>query len=261
MPSPLINFGNVEGRPGERSLIEDGVLHRPGSRAFDIPLYLIANAGRGVSKESMRHCWPGMVVGDNNPTVQISSLRKLPGPNALVTLLGKGYQFTLAADGIGAVLAPPPAQGVETQDLPLPDRPSVAVLPFDFFSSNNSDDSKGMIVGEHLADGIAEDLTTELSRFHSLFVIARNSCFTYNGRAVDVRQGSRELGVRYVVAGSVRRNGSALRITAQLVDALQGQHVWSNKFDGAMEDVFAIQDEIVRIVSQAIAFGVDQAHP
>jgi TolB-like protein len=258
MPPPTIKFGNIEVRPGERAVVVDGALHRPGSRAFDLLLYLIANAGRGVSKdEMMAHGWPGVVVGDNNLTVQISSLRKLLGPGALVTLPGKGYQFTLVADTDDGAIAPA-ARADASQDMSPPDKPSIAVLPFDFFGSDAGTGNSATIDGEHLADGIAEDLITELSRFHSLFVIARNSSFTYKGRAVDVREVSRDLGVRYVVEGSVRRNGSALRITVQLVDGLQGHHVWADKFDGGMEAVFDIQDEIVRLVSQAIAFGVEQ---
>ena len=120
--------------------------------------------------------------------------------------------------------------------LPLPDKPSVAVLAF----NNMSGDPEQ----EYFSDGISEDIITELSRSRSLFVIARNSSFIYKGRAVDVKQVARELGVRYVVEGSVRRSGSRIRVTAQLIDAGIGNHIWAERYDRALEDVFAVQDDI-----------------
>jgi len=135
--------------------------------------------------------------------------------------------------------------------LPLPDRPSIAVLPF----QNISGDSEQ----EYFADGIAEDIITALSRFHWFFVIARNSSFTYKGRAVDVRQVGRELGVRYVLEGSVRKGGNRLRITAQLVEAATGNHLWANKYDGALDDVFDLQDKITEGVVGAIEPSVRDA--
>ena len=120
--------------------------------------------------------------------------------------------------------------------LPLPDKPSIAVLPFDNMSGDPEQ--------EFFADGIAEDVITALSRFRSLFVIARNSSFTYKGSAVDVTQVARELGVRYVVEGSVRTAGNRVRITAQLIDAASGNHLWADRFDGDLDDVFDLQDQI-----------------
>ena len=130
-----------------------------------------------------------------------------------------------------------PARG---ETLPLPDKPSIAILPF----ANMSDDPEQ----EHFADGIAEDIITGLSRLRWLFVIARNSSFTYKGRNVDVRQVGRELGVRYVLEGSVRKGGNRIRITAQLVEAETGNHLWAERYDRALDDVFAIQDEITKSV-------------
>ena len=130
-----------------------------------------------------------------------------------------------------------PARG---ETLPLPDKPSIAILPF----ANMSGDPEQ----EHFADGIAEDIITGLSRLRWLFVIARNSSFTYKGRNVDVRQVGRELGVRYVLEGSVRKGGNRIRITAQLVEAETGNHLWAERYDRALGDVFAIQDEITKSV-------------
>ena len=128
--------------------------------------------------------------------------------------------------------------------LPLPDKPSIAVLAF----TNMSGDPDQ----EYFSDGIAEDIITELSRSRSLFVIARNSSFTYKGHAVDVKQVARELGVRYVVEGSVRRSGGRVRVTAQLIDAETGNHIWAERYDRDIEEVFAVQDEITTAVANAI---------
>jgi adenylate cyclase len=132
----------------------------------------------------------------------------------------------------------------ERPALALPDKPSLVVLPF----QNMSGDPEQ----EYFVDGLVEDITTALSCMRSLFVIARNSAFTYKGRAVDVRQVGRELGVRYVLEGSVRKAGSRLRITGQLVEAETGAHLWANRFDGALEDVFDLQDQITSNVAGAI---------
>jgi adenylate cyclase len=122
------------------------------------------------------------------------------------------------------------------QPLPLPDKPSIAVLPF----ANISGDPEQ----EYFADGMVEEIVTALSRVLWLFVIARNSSFTYKGRAVDVKQVGRELGVRYVLEGSVRKGSNLVRITAQLIDALSGAHLWADRFDGSLEDVFELQDKV-----------------
>jgi adenylate cyclase len=136
-------------------------------------------------------------------------------------------------------------------ELALPDKPSIAVLPF----QNMSGDPEQ----EYFADGVVEDIITALSRFKSLFVIARNSSFTYKGRAVDIKQLGRELGVRYVLEGSVRTSGSAARITAQLIDAASGAHLWADRFDGRMDDVFVLQDRVTSHVIGQIFPTVEQA--
>jgi adenylate cyclase len=128
--------------------------------------------------------------------------------------------------------------------LKVPDRPSIAVLPFDFMSESHN--------GEFLADGLSEDIIAALSRIRSFFVIARNSTFTYKGRAVNVQQVSRELGVRYVLEGSVRRSRDKVRITAQLIDATTGAHLWADRYDGTIDDIFDLQDRITTSVVGAI---------
>jgi TolB-like protein/class 3 adenylate cyclase len=147
------------------------------------------------------------------------------------------------------------AATVSTNDvkkpLGLPDKPSIAVLPFQNMSGDPDQ--------EYFADGMVEDIITALSRFKSLFVIARNSSFTYKGKAVDIKQVGRELGVRYVLEGSVRKSGNRVRITAQLIEATTDRHLWADKFDGALEDVFDLQDQVTSSVVGLIAPKLEQA--
>ena len=134
--------------------------------------------------------------------------------------------------------------------LSLPDKPSIAVLPFQNMSGDPEQD--------YFADGMVEDIITALSRFRSLFVIARNSSFTYKGRAVDVKQVGRELGVRYVLEGSVRKASGTVRITSQLIDALSGKHLWADRVDGSLEHIFRLQDQVSASVVGAIEIRVEQ---
>src|SRR5262249_33042695 len=146
----------------------------------------------------------------------------------------KNIARPLRAYRIGPATAPEQS-AAPSSALPLPDKPSIAVLPFANMSGDPEQD--------YFADGMVEEIITALSRIRWLFVIARNSSFTYRGQSVDVKQVGRELGVRYVLEGSVRRAGGRVRITAQLIDALTGTHLWADRFDGALEDVFDLQDK------------------
>jgi adenylate cyclase len=151
----------------------------------------------------------------------------------------------------GNAPATTPAKAEAPPALALPEKPSIAVLPF----QNMSGDSEQ----EYFADGMVEDIITALSRFKSLFVIARNSSFTYKGKAVDIKQVGRELGVRYVLEGSVRKAGNRVRITGQLIEAATGRHLWADRFDGALEDVFGLQDQVTTSVVGLIAPTLVQA--
>src|SRR5437867_4346456 len=142
--------------------------------------------------------------------------------------------------GLGTAAEQPPSSPV----LPLPAKPSIAVLPFQNMSGDPEQD--------YFADGMVEEIITALSRIRWLFVIARNSSFTYKGRAVDVKQIGRELGVRYVLEGSVRKAGSRVRITGQLIDAETGAHLWADRFDGSLNDVFDLQDQVAITVAGVI---------
>jgi TolB-like protein len=244
MSGEEVRFGRFRFDLGQRELSCDGVPVRLGGRALDILSVLASAGGDVVTKdELLARVWPGLVVEENNLQVQISALRKIldrdaSGRSYLVTAPGRGYRL------IGLIDA---AQ----QGPALPDKPSMAVLPF----QNMSDDPEQ----EYFADGIVEDIITALCHIRWLFVIARNSSFAYKGRTVDVKQVGRELGVRYVLEGGVRKAARRVRITAQLVDAATGAHLWADHFDGSVEDIFDLQDQVTASVVGAISPKLEQA--
>jgi TolB-like protein/Tfp pilus assembly protein PilF len=216
-------------------------------KALALLSFLAERPGELVTKEELFSAvWPDTIVGDAALVTCIQELRKALRDNArrpryIETLHRRGYRF-IGDKASSVVLSP--ASGGEAPALALPDRPSIAVLPFDNMSDGPDQ--------EYFADGISEDLITGLSRIRWLFVIARNSTFVYKGRAVDVKQVARELGVRYVLEGSVRRTSKQLRISAQLIDAITGGHLWAERYDRAVGDIFAVQDEITHSVAGAI---------
>lgn len=227
-----------------RQLLLNGYAVPLGARAFDLLLCLIAHRERTVSRdELMKQVWCGINVGANNLNVQVSVLRKLLGARAVVTLPGQGLRF-------GLELQDHSPESAETV-LALPAKPSVAVLPFNDMGVNPA--------LSWLPDSIVEDITTELSRFRNLFVVARNSAFSFRDQAMNIRQVSRQLGVRYVVEGSVRTAPGRVRVTAQLIDALNGGHVWAENFDGPLDQHFDLQARIVRAIVTALAPQIDAA--
>jgi TolB-like protein/class 3 adenylate cyclase len=172
------------------------------------------------------------------------------GPQTLKNIAEpmRAWRIRIGSESTPAPLKNPASPG---QPLALPDRPSIAVLPF----QNMSGDPEQ----EYFADGMVEEIITALSRFKSLFVIARNSSFTYKGKSVDIKQVGRELGVRYVLEGSVRRVGDKVRITGQLIEATTGGHIWADRFDGGLGDVFGLQDQVTTSVVGLIAPSIEQA--
>src|SRR3954462_2950441 len=214
-------------------------------KAWALLSCLAERPGEVVTKDELfAALWPDTTVGDAALVTCIQELRSAlkddaRQPRYVETLHRRGYRF------IGK---PTPAEKDQANGrgraLALPDRPSIAVLPFTNMSGDADQD--------YFADGISEDLITGLARIRWLFVIARNSSFVYKNRAVDVKEVSRALGVRYVLEGSVRRAGSRLRISAQLIDAITGGHHWAERYDREIGDVFEVQDEITRSVAGAI---------
>src|SRR6516162_531176 len=221
-----------------------------GSRALEILAVLADRQGHLLTKdEMMAAAWPGTVVDDNNLAVQISALRRIldrdrAEGSCIQTVPGRGYRFVASVTRIAAEAHANAALVLPGAVPPLPDKPSIAVLPF----ANMSGDP----AQEYFADGMVEEIITALSRIRWLFVIARNSTFTYKGEPIDVSQVGRELGVRYILEGSVRRAGGRVRITAQLIDASDRTHLWADRFEGSLEDVFDLQDKVASTVAGVI---------
>lgn len=252
MASEEVNLGRFRFDLRQRELKRDGLPVQLGRRARDILWVLASAKGEVVSKdELMARVWPGLVVEENNIQVHISALRKAldegkDGHTYVVTAPGRGYRLV----GIEAAHSSS-IREIERSGPALPEKPSIAVLPFQSMS-----DDPGQ---QYFADGIVEEIITALSRFSGLFVIARNSSFTYKGRSVDIKQVGRELGVRYVLEGSVRQAGHRVRITGQLIDASTGAHLWADRFDGGSEDIFELQDQVTMSVVGAIAPKLEHA--
>jgi TolB-like protein/tetratricopeptide (TPR) repeat protein len=225
-------------------------------QVFDLLTHLIRNRDHVVSKdEILAAVWHGRIVSESALTTRISAARSAIGDSGeaqrlIKTLPRRGVRFMGAVREEGRpVEATSPSQQRDPR-IP-PDRPSIAVLPF----ANMSGDPEQ----EYFADGMVEEIITALSRIRLLFVIARNSSFTYKGKIVDVRQIGRELGVRYVLEGSVRKAGDRVRITGQLVEASTGIHLWADRFEGGLQDVFDLQDQVTASVVGAIAPRLGQA--
>ena len=233
-------------------------LHR-GSKAiavepqvFDLLVHLIENRDHVVSKDDLiASVWGGRIVSDSTLTSRINAARKAVGDGGrrqklIRTISRKGLRFVGAvriqsedAAQVAADMREP-----SRSPLPLPDRPAIAVLPFINMTSDPGQ--------EYFSDGISEDIITSLSKLRWFFVIARNSSFIYKGKSVHMKQISEELGVGYVLEGSVRKEGDRVRITAQLNDALTGSHIWAERYDRKLADVFAVQDEITEAIVAAI---------
>lgn len=226
-------------------------------QVFDLLLLLIRNRDRVVSKEDLvAKVWNGRAISDSTLSSRITIARQAIGDSGeeqrlIRTIARKGIRFVGIVEEQPAGPTALPVSVATQPSIALPDKPSVAVLPFQNLGENREQD--------HFADGIVDDIITGLSRIKSLFVIARNTSFTYKGRAVDVRQVGRELGVRYVLEGSVRKVGDRIRTSGQLVDAATGTHVWAGRFDRKLNDIFDLQDEIALAVVGAIEPKLRQA--
>jgi TolB-like protein len=219
-------------------------------QVFDLLAYLVRHRDRVIGKDELFSAvWGGRIVSDSALTTRLNATRRVLGDSGerqdlIRTLPRKGVRFVAEVkevpDGSRSPAAAATAAGLGPT-LVLPDRPSIAVMPF----ANLSGDPEQ----EYFADGMVEEIITALSRIRWLFVIARNSTFTYKGQTVDVKQLGRELGVRYVLEGSVRKAGGRARITALLIDSNSGAHLWADRFDGSLEEVFDLQDRVALSVA------------
>jgi TolB-like protein len=227
-------------------------------QVFDVLIYLVENRDRVVSKDDLiASVWGGRIVSESTLTSRINAARKAVGDSGdaqrlIRTVARKGIRFVgdvrLQDNGAEPSPAAPPAAETDREPvrpaLPLPDRPAIAVLPFTNMSGEPEQ--------EYFSDGISEDIITALSKLRWFFVIARNSSFVYKGKSVHMKQVAEELGVGYVVEGSVRKGGDRVRITAQLNDVATGSHIWAERYDRDLADVFAVQDEITEAIVAAI---------
>jgi len=209
-------------------------------QVFDLLVYLVQNRDRVVSKDDLLHAvWGGRIVSDSALAARINAARRALGDNGAAqrwirTLPRKGVRFigiVREAQEPAPVSSPPP-------------RLSIVVLPFLNLSSDPEQ--------QYFADGMVQEITTAIARLPWLFVIARNSAFTYKGKPVDVKRVAQELGVRYVLEGSVRKAGNRVRVTGQLIDSATGAHIWADRFDGTLEDIFELQDQVASSVAGAI---------
>jgi TolB-like protein len=247
---------------GRRELTRRAETVSIGPQVFDLLVYLVQNAERVVSKDDVLEAvWGGRVISESTLTSHINAVRKAIGDSGgdqrlVRTVPRKGFRFIAHV----STVEPPerePDRSLQAEDsqpshgLSLPEKPSIAVLPFQNLS--------GDVEQAYFADGVVEDIISALSRARWLFVIARNSSFAYQGRRVDVKEVGHELGVRYVLEGSVRKAQDRVRITGQLIEASTGAHLWSERFEGTLDDIFELQDQIATSVAGAIAPQVELA--
>jgi TolB-like protein len=250
--------------PGRRELTRGSEVIVIGPKVFDLLVYLVRNREQVVSKDDLLDTvWGGRIVSESTVTSHINAVRKAIGDSGeeqrlVRTIARKGFRFvadvgeTPSSDGVRPQETGPALSGeTSAPTLPLPDKPSIAVLPFQNMSGDPDQ--------EYFAGGVVEDIITALSRLRWLFVIARNSSFTYRGRAVDVKQVGRELGVGYVLEGSVRKVANRVRITGQLIDATTGAHLWAERFEGTLDDIFELQDQVAASVVGAMAPQLERA--
>jgi TolB-like protein len=241
MQGTRVAFGPFVLDPETGTLLRHETPVAIGHRGLALLAALTARPGEILTKsELVETAWPRTAVEESNLTVQIATLRRMLGPaddggEWIATVPRVGYRFTGTVE---------PVASVPGRALPVSGKPSIAVLPF----ANLSGDQEQ----QYLSDGITEDLITGLARFHSLLVIARNSSFQFRGPALDTAEVRRKLGVRYLVEGSVRRLGDRIRITTQLIDAAAGTHLWAQRYDRALDDIFALQDDVAALIASMV---------
>jgi TolB-like protein len=262
-------FGECVLDPDRRELTRGAERVSLGPKVFDLLVHLVQNRDRVVSKDGLLDVvWAGRIVSESTLTSHINAARKAIGDSGreqrlIRTVARKGFRFVGevreagSSNDLARPKAAPPTMSPTTANLPaqpplpLPDKPSIAVLPF----ANLSADPEQ----KYFADGVVEEIIAALSHIGWLFVSARNSSFTYKARAMDVKQVGRELGVRYVLEGSVRRAADRVRITAQLIDATTGGHLWADRFEGSLRNIFEMQDRVAAGVAGPIAPRLERA--
>jgi TolB-like protein len=249
---------------GLRELTRDGQAVAVEPQVFDLLIYLVENRERVITKDDLiENIWHGRIVSESTLTSRVNSARKAVGDSGreqtlIRTIARKGFRFvgevqarpkaveeksTIEANGAPFKSADDPQSPSTPQPLPI-DRAAIAVLPFTNISGEPEQ--------EYFSDGITEDIITALSKLRWFYVIARNSSFSYKDKSTHLKQIGEDLGVNYVVEGSVRKDGERVRITAKLNDVVTGSHLWAERYDRDLADVFAVQDEITQAVVAAV---------
>ena len=249
-----IQFGGYRLKRDERLLLGPEGIVELSARSFDILAKLLSKPDEVVSKSELFDAvWQGLVVEENTLQVHISALRKALAADMIMTVHGRGYKYA----------GPRPSElGAERPDSPLQQgdpagraasigyKPVIAVLPFNNMSGDAGQD--------YFSEGITEDIIIELSRYRPLNVVSRHSSSSFKGGEVDITEAGRRLGATYLVEGSVRKVGDGVRVTAQLLEAATGSHVWAERYDRQLPDVFAMQDDLVRRIVSAVAGHVEK---
>lgn len=251
MPS-VYRFDRFEVKPAERRLLAAGVPARLGARAFDMLVCLIEHRDRLVTKQELLEAvWPGLVVEENNLSVQVSALRKILGAGLIATVPGRGFRFAaevssepLPGEGLSPAQTTPAMQSPSFRDFASQsDKPAIAVLPFSVSSADPAD--------PFLADGLVADVTALLARMPGFLLISRASSFVFCDRTAGLVEVAQQLGVRYLVEGSLRAQGAMVRVSTQLTDAASGHILWSGEFSSARDDAEDLQTGIARgVMSQ-----------
>ena len=242
-----LQFGQYRLKRAERQLWGPEGRVELSARSFDILALLLARPDEVIGKSELFDAvWPGLAVEENTLQVHISALRKILDAGMITTVHGRGYKY--AGPRPDTVSAGPGLREPATSTMSeasTPPKPSIAVLPFENMSGDREQD--------YFSDGITEDIIAELSKFREFLVIARNSSFQFRGKANDVADVAKQLGVQYVVEGSVRKIGNRVRVAVQLIDASSTAHIWAEHYDRDLDDIFAIQDEITEMISARLA--------
>lgn len=260
----LLEFEDCVIDLNRRELLRNAQVVATAPQVFDLLVYLAQNREHVVSRDDLIDAiWTGRIVSESTLASHINAVRKAVGDNGqqqsvVRTVARKGFRFVaevrivepLQDAAFAGVEPAPPIHSLASAPT-LPGKPSIAVLPFVNLSGDNEQD--------YLADGVVGDIIAALSQYRWLFVVGRNSSFTFKGRTVDVKQVGRDLGVRYVLEGSWRKAQHRVRITAQLIDATTGAHHWAGRFEGVLGDIFELQDQITESVVGAIAPELERA--
>lgn len=256
-------FGEWELDTGLYELRHNGRPQKVEPQVYDFLRFLVSNSDRVVGKDEMvEEIWGGRIVTESTIATCLKAARQAVGDDGraqrlIKTVHGRGFRFvgdvSVVSDTADVRETQSPEETAKTDQppaRPAADKPVIAVLPFDNLSAD---------VDEYFADGLTEDIITNLSRFRDLLVIARTSTFRFKDRAIDLKDVGKELGAGYIVEGSVRRAGGRVRITAQLIDAATGIHLWAEAYDRDMEDIFAVQDDVTRTIAATLGVKVQDA--